>query len=427
MELIVLTKVGGFLGPFATIFGWIFNLLYILLSKIYELFSDEKSGIIAVTVILFTIVTKLLMTPLTIKQQKFSKMSSIMNPELTAIQEKYKGKKDEKSMRLMQMEQQAVYEKYGTTPTAGCLPMLIMFPLMFALYRIIYAIPAYVPDVYNLYNDIANEILNDKDYFTYMADTEMLSRLGVTTKSFTEMSSNVLTNNHIIDILTKFRVDDWSALGERFEAVKSITTNGVNNIELITTMHSVGEFNILNTPQQYGFSLALLIPVLAVVTQLLQSWLSLAKTKTTNKKGEENVMMQSMNSMMYIMPFMSGFMCWMFPICVGIYWVASTVVTIIYQFFINRHIDKMDMNEMIQKNVEKQNKKKEKLGIATGSQMAELAKMQTKSLSATERQKSSTSSYANATGKNYSVEKKASAANTEKKSVSGYANMLKKD
>ena len=52
MELLVLTKVGGFLGPFATIFGWIFNLLYILLEKVYELFSDEKSGIVAITVIL---------------------------------------------------------------------------------------------------------------------------------------------------------------------------------------------------------------------------------------------------------------------------------------------------------------------------------------------------------------------------------------
>ena len=93
MDLIVLTKVGGFLGPFATVFGWIFNLLYILLDKIYELFSDEKSGIVAFTVVLFTIVTKLLMTPLTIKQQKFSKMQSIISPELTAIQEKYKGKK----------------------------------------------------------------------------------------------------------------------------------------------------------------------------------------------------------------------------------------------------------------------------------------------------------------------------------------------
>ena len=408
MELIVLTKVGGFLGPFATIFGWIFNLLYILLDKIYEMFGEGKGGLVAVTVILFTIVTKLLMTPLTIKQQKFSKMSNIMNPELTAIQEKYKGKRDEKSMRLMQMEQQAVYEKYGTTPTAGCLPMLIMFPIMFALYRIIYAIPAYVPQIYDLYSSIAEGIKNSPDYFNYMS--EMATSLGVATKNFTEMGDNVLTNTHLIDILTKFRVTDWDNLIDKFPAVANIMTDNVSNIQLIKDIHSVGAFNILNTPQHYGMSLALLIPILAIVTQLFQSKLSMASTKKNgNKQNQDNPMVQSMNSMMYIMPFMSGFMCWMFPICVGIYWVASTVVTIIYQFFINRHIDKMDMNEMIAKNVEKQNKKKEKIGIASGSQMANLAKMQTKNI--------------NNDNKTVSV----NTVNSEKKSISGYANMSKKD
>ncbi|MBQ7863065.1 MAG: YidC/Oxa1 family membrane protein insertase [Lachnospiraceae bacterium] len=424
MELLVLTKVGGFLGPFATIFGWIFNLLYILLDKIYGLFSDERSGIVAITVILFTIVTKLLMTPLTIKQQKFSKMSSIMNPELTEIQEKYKNKRnDEKAMHMMQMEQQAVYDKYGTSPTAGCLPMLIMFPLMFALYRIIYAIPAYVPDIYELYNAIAEGIKN-QDYFAYMS--EMATTLAVQTKNFSEMSEGVFTNAHLVDIMTKFGSDQWTALAEQFPSVADIINV---NAEQINAMHSVWGFNLLNTPQHYGFSLALLIPVLAIVTQLFQSMLSMAKTKTNKKQGEENAMVQSMNSMMYIMPFMSGFMCWMFPICVGIYWIASTVVTIIYQFFINRHIDKMDMNEMIKQNVEKMNKKREKMGIASGNQMAELAKMQTKSIDSytkAEPKKSSTSSYANATGKNYTSET-TSSANTEKKSVSGYANMLKKD
>ena len=427
MELLVLTKVDGFLGPFATIFGWIFNLMYILLDKIYELFSDERSGIVAITVILFTVVTKLLMTPLTIKQQKFSKMSNIMNPELTAIQEKYKDKKnDEKAMRMMQMEQAAVYEKYGTNPASGCLPLLIMFPLMFALYRIIYAIPAYVPAIKELYSAIAEGLLNE-DYFAYMS--EMATTLTVQTKNFTEMSTNTLTVDHLIDIMTKFGSDQWIALAEQFPSIADLINA---NAEQINAIHSIWGFNILNSPQYYGFGLTLLIPVLAVVTQLFQSKLSMAKTKTSNnkKQTEENAMMQSMNSMMYIMPFMSGFMCWMFPICVGIYWVASTVVTIIYQFFINRHIDKMDMNEMIKKNVEKMNKKKEKMGIASGNQMAELAKMQTKSIDSTstaEVKKSSTSSYANATGKSYAAERPNVSVSADKKSISGYANMLKKD
>ena len=117
LEMIILTQVGGILKPFAWIFGLIFNWLYELLALI----GIEN---IAVTLVLFTIITKMLMLPLTIKQQRFSKLSAQMQPELSAIQEKYKGKKDETSQRLMYADQQRVYEKYGTSPTSGCLPLL---------------------------------------------------------------------------------------------------------------------------------------------------------------------------------------------------------------------------------------------------------------------------------------------------------------
>ena len=134
-------------------------------------------------------------------------------------------------------------------------------------------------------------------------------------------------------------------------------------------------------------------------------------------------MAQSMNSMLYIMPFVSGFMCWMFPICIGIYWVASTVVMIISQFFINRHIDHMDLDEMIQKNVEKQNKRKEKMGIEQGTKMAELAKTQTKNINASAR--GTTATYANAANKDYKTPE-TKTKSTGGNSISDYANILKK-
>ena len=417
MNLIVLTQVSGWLKWPAKLFGQVFEWLFELLSLI----GIEN---VAVTVILFTIVTKLLMTPLTIKQQKFSRLSNKMNPELTAIQEKYKGKKDEKSMRMQQLETQAVYEKYGTSPTSGCLPMLITLPIMFALYRVIYAIPAYVDDIYALYNAIA-EGIKSLDYFQYMSDAA--ATLGVATSKWGEIAEGVMTNDHIIDIMTKFGTEEWNALAVQFPSVEAIISENVTQINAI---HSVGKFNILDTPWDYKFSLALLIPVLATVTQLISSKLSMAGQKK-NSKNNDNPMAQSMNSMMYTMPFMSGFMCFMFPICIGIYWVASTVVTTVYQIFINRYIDKMDINEMIAKNVEKQNKKKEKFGIEYGSKMAELAKTQTKNIDAEAvytKEKGTASSYANATGKNYTSESgDTPKASVESKSIAGYANMLKRD
>ena len=98
------------------------------------------------------------MLPLTIKQQKFTRLSSRMNPEIQKIQAKYKGKKDEASLKKQQAETQAIYQKYGASPTAGCLPMLVMLPIMFALYQVINNIPAYVNEVKVLYESIAVEL-----------------------------------------------------------------------------------------------------------------------------------------------------------------------------------------------------------------------------------------------------------------------------
>lgn len=138
MEFFVATKAGSILGPIASLFGIVMDLLFRFTSS-FGVFN------IGVCIILFTIITRLLLFPLTLKQQKSSKMMALMNPEIAAIQKKYKGKTDQTSMAKQQVEMKAVYEKYGSSPTAGCLPLLIQFPIILALYRVIYNIPAYVP------------------------------------------------------------------------------------------------------------------------------------------------------------------------------------------------------------------------------------------------------------------------------------------
>ena len=78
------------------------------------------------------------MLPLTVNQQKTSRMTALMNPEIKAIQKKYQNKKDQASMMKQQEEIQQVYDKYGTSMMGGCLPLLIQMPLLFALYPVIY-------------------------------------------------------------------------------------------------------------------------------------------------------------------------------------------------------------------------------------------------------------------------------------------------
>ena len=149
---VVLTKTGGVLGPIADILGWIMDLLF----RFTSTFGIENVGL---CIILFTLVTKLLMIPLTIKQQKSSKLMSVMQPELAAIQKKYKGREnDQKAAMMMNAEMKAVYEKYGTSMTGGCLPLLIQLPIIFALYRVIYNILAYVQSIRGYYEAVISKL-----------------------------------------------------------------------------------------------------------------------------------------------------------------------------------------------------------------------------------------------------------------------------
>ena len=98
--------------------AWVLGLL---MQGIFIVLSGMGIRSVAACIIVFTVITKMLMLPLTIKQQKFTKVNALMTPEIQAIQKKYANKKDQASMAKMQLEQQQVYDKYGSSMSAGCL------------------------------------------------------------------------------------------------------------------------------------------------------------------------------------------------------------------------------------------------------------------------------------------------------------------
>lgn len=385
MYNVFLTQSGGFLGAIASILGLIMNALYEFLG----LFNIANVGI---AIILFTFIARGLMIPFTIKQQKFSKLSAIMNPEIAKIQSKYKGKKDQDSLQKQQLETQAVYEKYGASPTAGCLPLLITFPLMLALYQVIRNVPAYVHDIYGMYKVVADVIQGTNGYVGTMQD--FAATVKVNTNSFKELAANgTISTNHIIDILSKLKPDQWAVLAKEFPNSASIIND--SSREILNVNKFIGGLNILNNP---GFRFpGILIPILSAVLAYFQT----KQISANNPTDKDNPMAASMNTMNNVMPIMSGIFCLTFPIGIGLYWIAGSAFTIVQQAIINKHMEKVDIQDLIKKNVEKANKKKAKKGI-TSSSIEELAKKQTKSIDTKAEQRSnSTKDFANAVKKNY--------------------------
>ena len=457
MDLMFLTQVGGILKPFAWIFG-------IIMNAIYEFISLMNIHSIAVCVIIFTFVAKMLMLPLTIKQQKSTKLSSRMNPEIMKINEKYKGKKDETSMRKQQAELQAVYEKYGSTPMSGCLPMLISLPIMFALYRVIYAIPAYVNDIYEMYGIIADKIQGIQGYGQAILSFIQENKISVSNLTpFIDVISDggiayntiEITKNNLVDLMYQFNTDNWElfrdtstwlaavdpakiiqnfSLNVSSESLKPIDTAafaamipGIESTirEIVSVNSFLGNLNILNSP---GWSFpGIIIPILAAVTQFVQSKVAMAGNSQQN--NVDNPAAASMKMMNYVMPIMSMFFCAMLPICVGLYWVASAVFGAIQTVFINRYMDKVDVDDLIAANAEKVAKKKAKQGVVTGSRMAEVAKTSTKSIHNEETRKFSNAyDYKNnPSGKGVKGEYKRSDVSYSAKSISANANLLRKN
>ncbi len=355
MEFLVLTKVGGILGPFATVLGIIMDWLF----KLTSTFGIQNIGL---CIILFTLVTKLLMFPLTLKQQKSSKLMSVMQPEISAVQAKYKGKTDQESMRKQNVEVQAVYEKYGTSMTGGCVQLVIQMPILFALYQVIYHIPAYVQSVKTVFENVVTAVNS-----LGVDHVGMLSQFATDNKINVSRIGSLTTSNGLVDFLYQLNPSQWNSLQELFPTIKD--TIAVNAAQ-ISHLNSFLGINLSSTPSSvlfppgggFHFSLAILIPILAGLSQ----WFS-AKLMTVNQpqngNDDGNAMAQSMKSMNTVMPLMSVFFCFTFASGIGIYWIASSVFQIIQQVAVNRHLNSIDMDEMIKRNIEKANKKRAKKGL----------------------------------------------------------------
>lgn len=342
----ILTKSGGILGPIASVLGIIMDILF----RITGQFGIVNVGL---CIILFTIVMKMLMLPLTIKQQKSTKLMSVMNPEIQAIQNKYKGKKDNESMQRQNVELQAVYEKYGTSMTGGCLPLLIQMPILFALYRVIYNIPAYVPSVRVLFDNVVTPLMEQPDYVEKIsAITDIVKAAAVNSLDKFDFTSA----DKMVDLLYKFNVSQWAELEAAFPAIAGEIAE---NAAAIEEMNSFLGLNLANAPGWMP-SIAWIIPILAALSQ----WISVRIMQGNQPKPDpDNPTAQSMQMMSTTMPLFSAFICVTMPIGLGIYWIATSVVQIIQQLFVNAYMEKVDIDEMVKKNVEKINKKRAKQGL----------------------------------------------------------------
>lgn len=334
-----------------------------VMNGIFNVLSAIGIENIGVCIIIFTIIIYTLMIPLTIKQQKFSKMSAVMQPEIKKIQKKYQGKTDQASMLKQQEEMNMVYEKYGTSMTGGCLPMLIQMPILFALYPVIRDIPTYVKGVKNVYLPVTNAIMATDGFQKIMETIGSASPVAMSAKSYDYSQVDTIVN-----ALYKFQDSTWNTLLEKMPNITDVATQ---TMEKVTHLNSFLGINIGEQPLTQlttafhsgsfkGIILAVIIPLLAGLTQFIS--VKLQPTAADTMDDKDNPMASSMKTMTYTMPMISVVFGFTLPAGLGLYWAASAAVRCVQQLAINKYLSTKSLDDMIAENQKKAQKKREKHG-----------------------------------------------------------------
>lgn len=428
-DILLTAYPGSILGPIAKLLGMLMDWIYSGISNI----TGGRVESVVLSIVIITIIIYMCLLPLTIKQQKFSKLSQKMQPEMQAIQAKYKNKKDQASMMAMQEETQLLYQKYGISPMGSCVQMLIQMPILFALYRVFYNIPAYLSGVKGSFTGLVDSIQQQTSGYQ---DTlvSLMEKYNVVTSSGLN-ASNVASkladasgdtlSNYIIDILYKLPSKGWDALldGKFFDGIQSAVEkthdallhfNYFLGLNISDTPWYIIKSNFTDKPDKWLLFviLALLIPVLSYLTQMINIKLM---PQATNGNDQMASQMKMMNLMM---PLMSLFFCFTVPVGLGIYWICSALVRGIQQFFVNRHIENLDLEAVMAKNEEKAKNKRKKMGLSE-DYIKKAAQIKTKSID----------SKANVSASADTEEKLAKAAeykaNAKAGSLASKANMVK--
>ena len=270
------------------------------------------------SIIIFTLIIKLILLPLNIKSQKSMKKTAKIQPALQELQKKYANDKERLNSEMMKL-----YKDNGVSMTGGCLPLLVQFPILIGLYRVIQRPITYLLHVSITDTGVVEKITN----IVALMKEKFPEELG----AYANTSAETLFKNAQIQLAT------WSE--KVLDAAQAWKINfnflGLN----LSQVPSSGLSALLKGNfEQIGTVALIIIPILAVFT----TWLSTKQTQAMsgqNKDNQTSETAQMTGTMNLMMPLMTGFFTLTLPSGMGIYWITSNVIQMIQQFCLNKYFE----------------------------------------------------------------------------------------
>ena len=321
--------------------GWLMRGCYWLADSLLNL---PLSYVFAL--LFFTVVTKLLMFPLSAKQHISTARMQAFNPLILEIQQKYKNDREKQAKEL-----EALYSEYNYSPTQGCMPMLVSLIIMFGLVEVIYKPLSYM----------------------LMLPKEFISSLTARTLELSAAAGGNLTaNNRMIET---FIIDTFKSNPSAFA---DLTANYAAEVDKINALQmSIGSINLCQK-SELALSWALLIPIFSIVTQLLSVWVTMRTNASLD--GE---MARQQNSMLVSTVLMGAIFTFMYPLGFALYWGFQNLLGMFQSLLLKKVWDPVKIKEDVLEDIKR--KKKEKKSRRTVSYMdKESGKVVEKEMSAAE-------------------------------------------
>lgn len=316
--------------------GWLFSVIInrplgFILGLCYHFVRNY-----GLALILFTVITRVCLLPLAVKQQKSMADNARIQPKIQQLQKKYAKDKQKLNEEMMKL-----YQEEGFNPMGGCLPLLIQMPILFGLFNVIYKPLSYM--------------------------------IGLTTN---QVSSVVRA------LWPQIKAIAGSDLGKNITVAQAIN-NGRIEIYAANAMRNnmdkLGGIVSANTPQlDFGFlgmdlsatpkltsithlSWLLLIPLLCYFTSLLSSWYNMKVQKQTMPQGQN---MAGMNiSMLLIMPLVSAYFAFTVPAGVGFYWICTNLFMILQTWLMNKFYNPQRLAALAEEKAAKRKEMRRPAGV----------------------------------------------------------------
>ena len=262
-------------------FGW-------ALSGLYELTDSYL-----LSIVLLTLVVRLLLLPASVSQQKNSAKQVRLNTKVNKIKQKYAG-----NQQKIQEETQALYQREGFgAANMGCAPMFVQLFVMLGLYEVIYSPITYVLR------------------FSQEKVTALQNALKVVVENSSKNSRGVE-----LQILNK--------ISATFEGVSGVSAEDVKELVTLKDNFLIGGIDLTSKPDSSDPGLLWIIPILAFLTAMLSSIFMYMKQRKQNPEMAKN---PSMGCMTFMSPVMSLVFTFMFPAGIGVYWIISNIFSFIQQ------------------------------------------------------------------------------------------------